>query len=577
MTSLHPHQDGPDAPTPAVLKTSTRMPVVALGVRSQEEEPGKDSAGDQMRIAREAALAEPGRFLYAEHVDHGSGFRGNRGKETEAALEDATRAAAEHGSAELWVFKSERLGRGSGRKDEARSVLEVYVEMRRAGVDLRSVEDDAYFTNPMLVGVADEMAHKYSRDLSAHVRRGKRLRHELGRASGPVHDGYMLAPELDGHGNVKTTQAGVVIFSRIHDPKRKPIVLRMFDAAEAGASPGEIARSLNRDGLRTVRGKQWTARHVRETLSNRYYAGFVTMHGEERPGDHDALLDADRFDAIQVSRKRMDPAALQRRKGGRPPADQSYILRGVAFCAKCGESMYTRRYAGGRHYVCAAVREARGTCDAQKVNAALLENTFLNQFEDFHSSLRGWLNTRADAHNAERAALQRAVDAHENRLAVLRRTLDKVEAHYLTLVAESDDLAPVALRQLAKVESDHQQQDGTLSDARARLEEWTPGPSTDAWLTLFAELNDLFAGRVSRAQSAEDLNALLASILEGVWVAIDRHGYLGIEATLTDAAAPAFDSIEKDQSWCTMLPAARMVELARRAEPDETPWCTTTR
>ena len=94
-------------------------------------------------------------------------------------IDDAKRAAAEFGCAELWVFKSERLARGSGRKDEARSVMEVFVEMRRAGVALRSVEDDVYFTNPMLIGVADAMAHKYSEDLSAHTKRGLRQRKEL--------------------------------------------------------------------------------------------------------------------------------------------------------------------------------------------------------------------------------------------------------------------------------------------------------------------------------------------------------------------------------------------------------------
>lgn len=175
------------------------IPVIALGVRSQDEEEGKDSAANQVKIARERALEEPGRFLYSEHIDHGSGYSGNRGKDTQEALDSAKRAAAEYGHAELWVFKSERLARGSGRKDEARSVLEVFVEMRRAGVDLRSVEDDVYFTNPMLVGVADEMAHKYSADLSAHVRRGLRQRKEAGKPIGGLAFGYRAEPvTVDG-------------------------------------------------------------------------------------------------------------------------------------------------------------------------------------------------------------------------------------------------------------------------------------------------------------------------------------------------------------------------------------------
>ena len=56
-------------PSPAAI------PVVVLGVRSQDEEPGKDSVGDQVRIIVPQALGEPGRYLYAEpFTDHGSGY-----------------------------------------------------------------------------------------------------------------------------------------------------------------------------------------------------------------------------------------------------------------------------------------------------------------------------------------------------------------------------------------------------------------------------------------------------------------------------------------------------------------------
>jgi hypothetical protein len=46
------------------------MPVIALGVRSLDEESGKDSAGDQVRIVKAAALEQPGRVIFYEQTDH---------------------------------------------------------------------------------------------------------------------------------------------------------------------------------------------------------------------------------------------------------------------------------------------------------------------------------------------------------------------------------------------------------------------------------------------------------------------------------------------------------------------------
>src|SRR4051812_19910984 len=137
-------------------------PGVHYASRSKDEEPGKDSTGDQLRELRER-FGEP----VAEYADHASGYSGNRGDGLARAMAHAARL----GRAELRVVKSERFGRGSGRKDEARSVLEMFVEMQRAGVTLRSVHDDQYLTEEF-VGMASAVAHKYSLDLAAHVRRG---------------------------------------------------------------------------------------------------------------------------------------------------------------------------------------------------------------------------------------------------------------------------------------------------------------------------------------------------------------------------------------------------------------------
>lgn len=132
----------------------TDPPVIFYASRSQAEEPGKDSTGDQLAIIRRHV----GRAPVAEHVDHASGSKRSRGPGLEAAIADAKSAAAEHGSAELWAWHSARFGRGSGKLGEARAVGELFYAMRRAGVALRTVENDSYVTDEMLIGFAQQFA-----------------------------------------------------------------------------------------------------------------------------------------------------------------------------------------------------------------------------------------------------------------------------------------------------------------------------------------------------------------------------------------------------------------------------------
>ena len=54
-------------------------------------------------------------------------------------------------------------------------------------------------------------------------------------------------------------------------------------------------------------------------LTNPYFAGEITMHGETRRGNHDPLVSPDRWHAIQATLQRLDPAAVSavKRAGAR--------------------------------------------------------------------------------------------------------------------------------------------------------------------------------------------------------------------------------------------------------------------
>jgi hypothetical protein len=62
-------------------------PAIIYAARSQAEEAGKDSTGDQIALIRERLDREPHGVVYGDpRVDHASGYRGNRGPGLEAAI-----------------------------------------------------------------------------------------------------------------------------------------------------------------------------------------------------------------------------------------------------------------------------------------------------------------------------------------------------------------------------------------------------------------------------------------------------------------------------------------------------------
>src|SRR4051812_12191236 len=80
-----------------------------------------------------------------EYADEAaSGWSGDRGPQLAAAISHAERLAP----CVLVVQHSDRLARGDGLK--ARHLGELYFWALKAGVELRSVQDDSTFTNPLL-------------------------------------------------------------------------------------------------------------------------------------------------------------------------------------------------------------------------------------------------------------------------------------------------------------------------------------------------------------------------------------------------------------------------------------------
>src|SRR3954463_12853198 len=260
-----------------------------------------------------------------EYADESaSAWSGDRGPQLAAAIARAERMAP----CVLVVQHSDRLARGDGLK--ARHLGELYFWALKAGVELRSVQDDSTFTNPLLAFAMGERNAEDSRRKSLGVAAGMKRIAAAGRPSGgPRPYGYRY-----DSGALVVVEAEAVI------------VRRVVSQFLAGRSITAIARGLARDGVPTLRGGPWRQSTVSGILRNPTYIGQVRYDGETHPGEHEPLIDdatwAKADDAL---------AARSRRRGGRPPRGL-HLFRGGMLRCECGEAMVPRTNGGYEMYYC---------------------------------------------------------------------------------------------------------------------------------------------------------------------------------------------------------------------------------
>jgi DNA invertase Pin-like site-specific DNA recombinase len=242
----------------------------------RQDEESVESQIAKVRARLERVYSDGFDLLGVFHEVGHSGSKKNRGPELEHAIAAVTDAAETRKVVELWANTSARFARGTGKRNEARAVGELFYDLRRRGVALRTVEDDEFVTNEMLVGFASAQASKYAKDLSESVKRAKRRQAERGEhLGGPMPLGYRLAEKKK-----------VII-----DPGTVGVVRRIFELAAEGVPDRAMPRTLNAEGFRTRNGRAFNRRAVQDIVLRPFYAGIVMYEGEEFDGSHPRLVD----------------------------------------------------------------------------------------------------------------------------------------------------------------------------------------------------------------------------------------------------------------------------------------------
>jgi hypothetical protein len=505
----------------------------------------RGSISDQLHDCLAAIECETQRFVYGEPQcdENASAFKGNRGPGLQRAIELSVSAVQELGQAELWVQHSDRLARGSGKRDEARHLGKLYFDLQAEGVRLRSVQDDENLRDAIRAVLIGERNYEDSRRKAGAVADGLRRSAERGEWPGGVlTDGYQVF-----HWHEAGRERRRVEF----DPDRKSIYDLTWGLARQGYSTNAITAELDRRGYRTRprkkehRPRPFDSNRVRQTLDNPFYAGLSVYRGQVvGEGNWPRYVTPEDFYRLRESR-RAKSHADHRRGPGRPP--EGYVLSGIGECGECGSP--TDCVTGGprkdgsrpRRYVCRTHRERVGACagsggpfDAAVVDPAVLDN-LQSIFGDLDTTRAGI----ARARDADRARLDGEARAARQEMKQAAKGGNRMAARIAALYAAGEDEKAIAMEDaLARSRADFAAAETRLSaslDAiqAMRSEELDDESQATFWERLRADLAE-------RAESARGdvkrLNLALADFLEAVVLIRAEDGAIRLVPRLSQEA-----------------------------------------
>ena len=292
---------------------------------SSERQAEKDlSIPTQLKALRHYA-SERNWEVTAEYIDEAESARtANRPKFKEMV------AAARRKSKPFEVILVWKLSRFARNRED--SVIYKSL-LRKLGVQVVSINEpvDDSAAGKLLEGMIEVIDDFYCTNLAEDVLRGMAENASKGFFNGG------LAPF--GYRKVSVNVGGVRKSRLQPDDIQAPVIVRVFQAALTGLGGKEIAKALNKDGIRTGYGALWASNAINRILRNELYTG--TMVWRRKDGDvvrcpnaHPAIVSKDDFDRVQRLLTDRCPKIMHSRT-----VTSRYLLSPMLHCSVCGVPM----------------------------------------------------------------------------------------------------------------------------------------------------------------------------------------------------------------------------------------------
>ncbi len=267
------------------------------------------------------------------------------------------------------------------------------------------------------------------------------------------------------------------------DPATAAVVERMYRMAESGKSILDIAKTLNKEGIASSKGKLWSKTVVHSILTNETYTGTLVW-GLQAKDKVTPVRVENAFPAIVskscfrkvggLLRSRAPSQSHPRRVSG------SYLLSGLVKCKGCGRALSGQESKSGQffYYVCQSLmKRGSGACEAARLNAKRFEALVVNQLRECvltENNIRDLVGLVDEEMDGVAREGRLKLEALEGELVEVKRWLDRL---YRSIEVTDLDLADIAPRirehreRQAKMEMAAEEARLQLAERRVTLED----------------------------------------------------------------------------------------------------------
>ncbi|MDK2888534.1 MAG: site-specific recombinase [Thermoanaerobacter sp.] len=330
-------------------------------------------------------------------------------------------------------------------------------ELAKRNVALVSVHDPVDTSTPqgiMQMQILAVFAEYFRKQLAGKVMGSMIERAREGKPLGKTPYGYTIGPQ------------GFEVV-----PPEAEVVKKIFRLyVEQNLGMRGIAVELNRLGLRTRKGNQWSHSTVRDILENEVYTGRFVWDKDglniSIENNHTPIIDREIWEKAQIRRN------TKNKLGGRAQ-NQNFLLSGLLKCGHCTDpegnhvSMAGRTNRKGKYcykYYRCNNYASKGTCQGHEYRADRLEKLVLEDIELLIRNGPGMIVDR-NIILEDGESIKQNLELYERRLAALDTALEKAAAAY---EAGAYDLDFFRERKL-KITAEQAELKKLIAETRARL------------------------------------------------------------------------------------------------------------